>query len=61
MLKQVLIIHLYIPGDRCTTVPYYEDDEDDEDAMRFARDKNGKRIELPASMKYEEFKKKYID
>ena len=49
------------PNDRCTTVPYYEDDEDDEDAMRFARDKNGKRIEVPASMKYEEFKKKYID
>ena len=60
MLKQVLIIHLYIPGDRCTTVPYYEDDED-EGNTRFARNKNGKRIEVPANMKYEEFKKKYID
>ena len=60
MLKQVLIIHLYIPGDRCTTVQYYEDDED-EGNTRFARNKNGKRIEVPASMKYEEFKKKYID
>ena len=29
--------------------------------MRFARNKEGKRIEVPASMKYEEFKKKYID
>lgn len=56
----MLIIHLYIPGDRCTTVPYYEDDED-EGNTRFARNKNGKRIEVPASMKYEEFKKKYID
>ena len=46
------------PNDRCTTVPYYEDEEDD---TRFARNKNGKRIEVPASMKYEEFKKKYID
>ena len=46
------------PNCRCTTVPYYEDEEDD---TRFARDKNGKRIEVPASMKYEEFKKKYID
>ena len=46
------------PNDRCTTVPYYEDDAD---AMRFARNKDGKRIEVPASMKYEEFKKKYID
>ena len=60
MLKQVLIIHLYIPGDRCTTVPYYEDDEEEVN-MRFARNKDGKRIEVPASMKYEEFKKKYID
>ena len=58
MLKQVLIIHLYIPGDRCTTVPYYEDDED---AMRFARDKNGKRIEIPSNMTFNEWKKKYID
>ena len=31
------------PNDRCTTVPYYEDDEDD---TRFARDENGKRIEI---------------
>ena len=46
------------PNDRCTTVPYYEDEEDD---TRFARNKNGKRIKVPASMKYEEFKKKYID
>ena len=48
------------PSCRCTSLLYYED-EDDEDAMRFARNKNGKRIEVPANMKYEEFKKKYID
>ena len=46
------------PNDRCTTVPYYEDDEDD---TRFARDENGKRIEVPANMTYEEWAKKYID
>ena len=46
------------PNDRCTTVPYYEDDEDD---TRFARDENGKRIEIPANMTYEEWAKKYID
>ena len=46
------------PNCRCTTVPYYEDDED---AMRFARDKNGKRIEIPSNMTFNEWKKKYID
>ena len=46
------------PNDRCTTVPYYEDDEDD---TRFARDENGKRIEVPANMTYEEWAKKYIN
>ena len=46
------------PNDRCTTVPYYEDDEDD---TRFARDENGKRIEVQANMTYEEWAKKYID
>ena len=46
------------PNDRCTTVPYYEDDEDD---TRFARDKDGKRIEVPANMTYEEWAKKYIN
>ena len=46
------------PNDRCTTVPYYEDDEDD---TRFARNKDGKRIEVPANMTYEEWAKKYID
>ena len=46
------------PNCRCTTVPYYEDDED---AMRFARDKNGKRIEIPSNMTFNEWKKKYIE
>lgn len=49
------------PNDRCTTVPYYEDDEDDEKDTRFARDEDGKRIEVPANMKYEEWAKKYIN
>ena len=48
------------PNDRCTTVPYYEDDED-ENSTRFARDKNGKRIKIPANMTFNEWKKKYID
>ena len=48
------------PNDRCTTVAHFEDDflEDD---TRFARDKNGKRIEVPANMTYDEWKKKYVD
>ena len=46
------------PNDRCTTVPYYKDDED---TMRFARDEDGKRIKVPANMTYEEWAKKYID
>ena len=28
---------------------------------RFARDKNGKRIEIPSNMTFNEWKKKYID
>jgi hypothetical protein len=48
------------PNDRCSTISYYDDDED-ENETRFARNKDGKRIEVPANMKYEEFKKKYID
>ena len=48
------------PNDRCTTVAHFEDDflEDD---TKFARDKNGKRIEVPANMTYDEWKKKYVD
>lgn len=48
------------PSCRCTSLLYYED-EDDEDAMRFARNKNGKRIEIPSNMTFNEWKKKYID
>ena len=48
------------PNDRCTTIAYFEDDflEDD---TRFAKDENGNRIEVPANMTYDEWKKKYID
>ena len=48
------------PSCRCTSVIYYED-EDDENSTRFARDKNGKRIEIPSNMTFNEWKKKYID
>jgi SPP1 gp7 family putative phage head morphogenesis protein len=48
------------PSCRCTSLLYYED-EDDENSTRFARDKNGKRIEIPSNMTFNEWKKKYID
>lgn len=48
------------PSCRCTSVMYYEDEED-ENGTRFARDKNGKRIEIPSNMTFNEWKKKYID
>ena len=47
------------PNCRCTSIIYYEDD--DENSTRFARDKNGKRIEIPSNMTFNEWKKKYID
>ena len=48
------------PNDRCTTIAHFEDDflEDD---TRFARDEKGKRIEVPANMTYDKWKKKYVD
>lgn len=48
------------PSCRCTSLLYYED-EDDENNTRFARDKNGKRIEIPSNMTFNEWKKKYIE
>ena len=48
------------PSCRCTSLLYYEDEED-ENSTRFARDKNGKRIEIPSNMTFNEWKKKYID
>ena len=45
---------------RGTRIIYYEDEED-ENNTRFARDKNGKRIEIPSNMTFNEWKKKYID
>lgn len=47
------------PSCRCTSIIYYDDD--DESGTRFARDKNGKRIEIPSNMTFNEWKKKYID
>ena len=48
------------PNDRCTTVPYIED-EIKESLQRRARDKDGKSILVPADMNYKEWKAKYID
>ena len=48
------------PSCRCTSIIYYEDEED-ENSTRFARDKNGKRIEIPSNMTFNEWKKKYIE
>lgn len=43
---------------RTTTIPYFEDIVDDE--TRAARDENNKHIEEKASMKYPEWKEKYL-
>ena len=45
------------PNCRSTTIPHFKDGNP---TMRTARDKNGKRITVPASMKYDEWYKKYI-
>ena len=49
------------PNDRCTTVPYYKEDEFGPDDTRIARDENGKNIKVPANMSFNEWKKMYID
>jgi SPP1 gp7 family putative phage head morphogenesis protein len=46
------------PNCRSTTIPYFEDGMP---KLRAARDENGKRITVPASMKYDEWYKKYIE
>ena len=46
------------PNCRSTTVPYFENGRP---KFRTARDKDGKRIQVPADMKYDEWYKKYID
>ena len=46
------------PNDRCTTVPYIED-EIVEGLQRRAKDANGKSILVPANMSYQEWKKHY--
>lgn len=48
------------PFCRCTDVPYYPDTPT-EGMTRAARDKDGHSIEMPESMTYEEWKKKYLD
>lgn len=46
------------PNCRSTTIPYFEEGRP---TVRAARDKDGNRIKVPASMKYDEWYKKYID
>ena len=46
------------PNCRSTTIPYFEDGMPN---IRWARDKDGKRITVPASMTYPEWHKKYIE
>ena len=47
--------------DRCTTVPYY-DDQDLSEEVRTARDPvTGKNYEVPADMKYNDWNMKYIE
>lgn len=48
------------PFCRCTDVPYYPDTPT-EGMKRAARDKDGNNIEVPESMTYEEWKKKYLN
>lgn len=48
------------PCCRCTDVPYYPDTPT-EGMKRAARDKDGNNIEVPESMTYEEWKKKYLN
>ena len=45
------------PNCRSTTIPYFEDGMP---SIRTAKDKDGKRITVPASMKYPEWYNKYI-
>ena len=46
------------PNCRSTTIPYFKDGMPE---YRTARDKDGKRIKVPADMKYDEWYKKYIE
>ena len=48
------------PFCRCTDVPYYPDTPT-EGQMRAARDADGNDIEVPESMTYEEWRKKYLE
>lgn len=48
------------PNCRCTTVPYFNDEFTDEE-KRIARNSDGKVYEVPASMKYSEWKAEYVD
>jgi hypothetical protein len=45
------------PNCRSTTIPYFAEGRPQ---FRTARDKDGNRITVPASMKYDEWYKKYI-
>lgn len=48
----------YHPSCRCTTVPYYDYDADEEEILtRIARDQDGNIYEVPADMTYKEWLK----
>lgn len=48
----------YHPSCRCTTVPWFEDEFDEDE--RIARGKDGKQFYVPSTMKYNEWKEKYL-
>lgn len=46
------------PNCHCTSVPYFDDDEDD---LRFTRLADGKGSEVPSEMRYEEWKREFAN
>ena len=45
------------PNCHCTTIPYFDDDEDE---VRFTRLADGKGAEVPSDMRYEEWKREFV-
>lgn len=50
----------YHPSCRCVTAPYF-DDNYGQPSERIARGEDGKEYNVPADMKYKEWKEKYVD
>lgn len=53
----MLFLCQFHPNCHCTTVPYFDDDEDD---VRFTRLANGKGAEVSSDMRYEEWKREFV-